>query len=142
MPPVRTLIADDHELFAETLGLALDFDERIDVVGSAHNGKDAVRLALRLQPDAVVMDLEMPVLDGYHATRLLGRLLPDCRVVVLTGSQAPEDANRARRAGATGYLTKGCSAERVIDALLDVSPASGGGVPRPTPAPPIPQLRL
>jgi DNA-binding NarL/FixJ family response regulator len=141
MPPVRTLIADDHELFAETLGLALDFDERIDVVGSAHNGKDAVRLALRLQPDAVVMDLEMPVLDGYHATRLLGRLLPDCRVVVLTASQAPEDANRARRAGATGYLTKGCSAERVVDALLDVSRASGGGVPQPAPARPIPQLR-
>ena len=69
MPPVRTLIADDHELFAETLGLALDFDERIDVVGAAHNGKEAVRLALLLRPDAVLMDLEMPVLDGYHATR-------------------------------------------------------------------------
>jgi two-component system NarL family response regulator len=72
MPPVRTLIADDHELFAETLGLALDFDERIDVVGSAHNGKErrpprAAAAARR----GVVMDLEMPVLDGYHATRLL-----------------------------------------------------------------------
>ena len=121
MPPVRTLIADDHELFAETLGLALDFDERIDVVGAAHNGKEAVRLALRLQPDAVLMDLEMPVLDGYHATRLLGRLLPGCRVVVLTGSLAPEDANRARCAGAIGYLTKGCSADHVVDALLDAS---------------------
>jgi len=140
MPPVRTLIADDHELFAETLGLALDFDERIDVVGAAHNGKEAVRLAVRLQPDAVLMDLEMPVLDGFQATRLLGRLLPNCRVVVLTGSLATEDANRARRAGATGYLTKGCSADHVVDALLDASELpSGGGVPRPAPVrPPLP----
>lgn len=121
MPPVRTLIADDHELFAETLGLALDFDERVAVVGSARNGKEAVRLALELQPDAVLMDLEMPVLDGFHATRLLGRLVPGCRVVVLTASPAADDANRARRAGATGYLTKGCTAEHVVDALLEAS---------------------
>jgi two-component system, NarL family, invasion response regulator UvrY len=114
MPPVRTLIADDHELFAETLGLALDFDERVAVVGSARNGKEAVRLALELEPEAVLMDLEMPVLDGFHATRLLGRLLPACRVVVLTASLRPEDANRARRAGAIGYLTKGCSADHLV----------------------------
>jgi two-component system, NarL family, invasion response regulator UvrY len=113
MPPVRTLIADDHELFAETLGLALDFDERVAVVGSARNGKEAVRLALELEPEAVLMDLEMPVLDGFHATRLLGRLLPACRVVVLTASLRPEDANRARRAGAIGYLTKG-SADHLV----------------------------
>ena len=70
MPPLRVLIADDHQLFAESLGLTLDFDERVEVAGSARNGKEAVRLALELQPDAVVMDLDMPVLDGIHATRL------------------------------------------------------------------------
>jgi DNA-binding NarL/FixJ family response regulator len=120
-PPVRTLIADDHELFAETLGLALDDDERVAVVGSAANGKDAVRRALELRPDAVLMDLEMPVLDGFHATRLLRRLLPDCRVVVLTASLSPADANRARRAGAIGYLTKGCSSDHVVEALLEAA---------------------
>ena len=66
MPPLRVLIADDHQLFAETLGLTLDFDERLEVAGSARNGKEAVRLALELQPDAVLMDLEMPVLDGIQ----------------------------------------------------------------------------
>jgi two-component system invasion response regulator UvrY len=120
MPPLRVLIADDHQLFAETLGLTLDFDERVEVAGSARNGKEAVRLALELQPDAVLMDLEMPVLDGIHATRLLRRLLPACPVVVLTASLSPEDAHRARTAGAAGYLTKGCSADHVVSALLEV----------------------
>src|SRR3982751_2995285 len=108
MPPLRVLIADDHQLFAETLGLTLEFDERVQVAGSARHGEEAVRLALDLEPDAVLMDLEMPVLDGFEATRLLRRLLPACRVVVLTASLSPEDARRARTAGAAGYLTKGC----------------------------------
>ena len=96
MPPLRVLIADDHQPFAESLGLTLDFDERVEVAGSARNGKEAVRLALELQPDAVLMDLEMPVLDGIQATRMLRRLLPACPVVVLTASLSPEDAHRAR----------------------------------------------
>jgi NarL family two-component system response regulator LiaR len=119
MPPLRVLIADDHQLFAETLGLTLDFDERVQVAGSASNGKEAVRLALDLEPDAVLMDLEMPVLDGFHATRLLRRLLPACPVVVLTASLSPEDAHRAHTAGAAAYLNKGCSAENLVEALLE-----------------------
>lgn len=119
MQAVRVLIADDHELFAETLGLALEFEDRIEVVGSARNGKEAVRQALESRPDAVVMDLDMPVLDGFHATRLLRRLLPDCSVVVLTASLAAEDAQRARRAGAKAYLTKGCPTDEVVGALLE-----------------------
>jgi CheY-like chemotaxis protein len=79
-----------------------------------------VRLALELQPDAVLMDLEMPVLDGIQATRMLRRLLPACPVVVLTASLSPEDAHRARTAGAAAYLTKGCSAEHVVGALVEV----------------------
>ena len=119
MPPLRVLIADDHQLFAETLGLTLDYDERVQVAGSAHDGKEAVRLALDLQPDAVLMDLDMPVLDGFGATRLLRRLLPACPVVVLTASPSPDDVHRARTAGAAGYLNKGCSAAHVVEALLD-----------------------
>jgi DNA-binding NarL/FixJ family response regulator len=121
MAPVRVLIADDHELFAESLGLSLGYDDRIHVAASARNGKQAVRMALELEPDVVLMDLDMPVLDGLHATRLLGRLLPSCSVVVLTASLRAEDAARARRAGAAAYLTKGCSIEHVVDALLEVA---------------------
>jgi DNA-binding NarL/FixJ family response regulator len=121
MPPVRVLIADDHQLFAETLGLTLSFDDRVAVAGSVRNGKEAVRLALDVQPDAVLMDLEMPVLDGVQATRLLRRLLPGCPVVVLTASLSSEDAHRARSAGAAAYLTKGCALDHVVDALLEVT---------------------
>ena len=113
MPPLRVVIADDHQLFAETLGLTLDFDERVEV--AARPERQGGRApALELQPDAVLMDLEMPVLDGFHATRLLRRLLPACPVVVLTASPSSEDVHRARSAGAAAYLNKGCSAEHVV----------------------------
>jgi DNA-binding NarL/FixJ family response regulator len=120
VPPVRVLIADDHRLFAESLGLTLEIDDRVELVGTAGNGKEAVQLAQELHPDVVLMDLEMPVLDGIEATREVRRWRPDCQVVVLTASLAVEDAHRARSAGAAAYLTKGCSTHDVIDALLEV----------------------
>jgi two-component system, NarL family, response regulator LiaR len=119
-PPVRVLIADDHRLFAESLGLTLEIDDRVELVGAVGNGKEAVQLAQELSPDVVLMDLEMPVLDGIAATREVKRALPECHVIVLTASLAVEDAHRARSAGAAAYLTKGCSARDVIDALLEV----------------------
>jgi NarL family two-component system response regulator LiaR len=118
--PVRVLIADDHLLFAESLGLTLDIDDRLGHVGTARNGKEALRLAEELGPDVVLMDLDMPVMDGITATGELRRLHPDCQVVVLTASLAVEDAHRARSAGAAAYLTKGCFTRDLIDALLEV----------------------
>jgi DNA-binding NarL/FixJ family response regulator len=120
VPPVRVLIADDHQLFAESLGLTLNIDDRLELVGTARNGKEAVRLAHELRPDVVLMDLDMPVLDGIDATLELRRSLPESQVVVLTASLAVEDAHRARSAGAAAYLTKGCFMRDVIDALLEV----------------------
>src|SRR5205823_5307660 len=64
VPPVRVLVADDHRIFAEALTLTLDADHRVEMVGHAENGKEAVQLATTLRPDVVLMDLEMPVLDG------------------------------------------------------------------------------
>jgi DNA-binding NarL/FixJ family response regulator len=120
VPPVRVLIADDHQLFAESLGLTLDLDDRLELVGTARNGKEAVRLAEELRPEVVLMDLEMPVLDGIAATRAIRGSDANCQVVVLTASLAVEDAHRARTAGAAAYLTKGCFMRDVIDALLEV----------------------
>ena len=116
MPPLRVLIADDHQLFAETLGLTLDFDERVEVAGSARERQGGraprARAAARRRADGS----RDAGARRLHATRLLRRLLPACPVVVLTASLSPEDAHRARTAGAAAYLNKGCSAEHVVAA--------------------------
>jgi DNA-binding NarL/FixJ family response regulator len=119
-PPIRVLVADDHKLFAETLGLALDADPRLNVVGYAYDGREAVKLTLALEPDVVLMDLDMPLVDGIEATRVISRSL-NSRVAVLTASPFPEDSLRAREAGAAAYLTKGCSAQEVADAVLELA---------------------
>jgi two-component system, NarL family, response regulator LiaR len=119
-PPVRVLIADDHLVFAEALALTLAADRRVQVVGRAADGKSAVEQAGSLHPDVILMDLDMPVVDGIQATRSVRRFLPDCRVAVLTASLLPEDALRARAAGAAAYLTKGCSSRDLLEAVLEL----------------------
>ena len=90
-PPIRVLIADDHRLFAETLGLTLEADPRLEVVGYARDGREAVKLAISLEPDVVLMDLDMPLVDGIEAASAICRSLP-ARVAILTASLLPEDA--------------------------------------------------
>jgi len=129
-PQIRVLIADDHRIFAEALGLALDADPRLNVVAYARDGREAVKLALTLEPDVVLMDLDMPLVDGIEATRTICRSLPT-RVAMLTASPAPEDALRARDGAAAAYLTKGCSAEDVVAAVLEVAtPPASSDSPR------------
>jgi DNA-binding NarL/FixJ family response regulator len=115
MEPVRVLIADDHDLFAKTLEAVLADDERIVVVGRAREGKEAVRMALGESPDVVLMDLEMPIMDGFEATEELRGAGSRSKVLVLTSSDATNDAERAFAAGAAAYLTK----DRVIQELKD-----------------------
>jgi DNA-binding NarL/FixJ family response regulator len=101
--------------------LTLGVDPRVELVGRARNGKEAVSMALELEPDAVLMDLEMPLLDGVGATHQIRDALPECEVVFLTASAVAENADRARSAGAAAYLTKDCSMRDVIDTLLEVA---------------------
>ena len=119
-PPIRVLIADDHLLFAEALELTLAADKRVLVVGKAPDGKSAVEQAGFLKPDVILMDLDMPVVDGIQATRSVRSSLPNCRVAVLTALLLPEDALRARAAGAAAYLTKSCSAHDLLEAVLEL----------------------
>jgi DNA-binding NarL/FixJ family response regulator len=121
VPGVTVLIADDHRLFAEALAAMLSSDDRIEVVGRAANGADAVRLAREFRPDVVLMDLSMPVLDGIEATRQIAGRLNGTRVLVLTGSAASADVDRARTAGAAGYVTKDLIADDLVHAILDVA---------------------
>ena len=121
--PVRVLIADDHRLFAEALEAVLSSEARIDVVGRASDGGEAVELARRLQPDLVILDISMPVLDGFEAAAALQGLQHPPAVLMLTGSNASEDIDRARRAGAKGYITKDAIAARLVDAIITAAGA-------------------
>ena len=117
---IRVLIADDHALFAEALEAILDGDERIEVVGRARNGREAVELTKTLAPDVILMDISMPVMDGVEATRQIRGLQPHACVLMLTGSNAPRDVARSREAGAAGYVTKDRIASQLIEAIFEV----------------------
>lgn len=130
---LRVLLADDNELFAEALTTTLELDARLEIVGRARNGEEAVELAAALHPDVVLMDVDMPVLDGIDATRGVKRVSPPSRVLMLTASAAAEDRARAMDAGATAYLVKGGFAAELFDTIFYVA-ATEGSAPRPEPA--------
>jgi DNA-binding NarL/FixJ family response regulator len=122
---IHVLIADDHRLFAETLEALLATEDRVEVVGSARDGKEAVRLARKLRPDVILMDISMPVMDGFEATRRIRLDQQDACVLMLTGSNSRTDVDLARKAGAAGYVTKDRIAAELIDAILEVVKALG-----------------
>jgi DNA-binding NarL/FixJ family response regulator len=117
-PRIRVLVADDHRLFAEALEAVLAMEERIEVVGRAADGREAVELTRSLRPDVVALDISMPVMDGFEAAEEMSRLRHPPAILMLTGSNAPEDVERARRAGAKGYVTKDMIAARLVDAIV------------------------
>jgi DNA-binding NarL/FixJ family response regulator len=121
---IRVLIADDHRLFAEALEAILAADERIEVVGHAADGREAVELYSRLEPDVVLMDISMPVMDGIDAVREIRRSDGGARILMLTGSNSRSDVDRARQAGAVGYVTKDRIAAELIDVIVEVSRSS------------------
>ena len=103
---ISVLVTDDEPLFVEMIKAMLSAEEDIAVVATACNGRSAVRLAHELRPDVIVMDVSMPVMDGIEATRVIRDQDPDARVMILTGGTAPNDVDRARKAGAAAYITK------------------------------------
>jgi DNA-binding NarL/FixJ family response regulator len=118
---IRVLIADDHRLFGQALEAILAADQRIEVVGYAHNGEEAVERALELEPDVILMDIAMPVVDGVEATKHLRKKLPGTGVLMLTGSNSRSDVARAREAGAGAYMTKDRIAAQLIEAIVELS---------------------
>jgi two-component system, NarL family, nitrate/nitrite response regulator NarL len=114
---VRVLIADDHDLFVDALRALLETEQGIDVVATAPNGLEAVERAVELEPEIVLMDVSMPVLDGFEATRAIRKRAPGTRVVFVTGSNAEEDLERAREAGASGYISKDRIAAELVEAI-------------------------
>lgn len=127
--PIRVLIVDDHAVVRSGLMAFLLAYEDLDLVGEAGDGEEAVALCARVQPDVVLMDLQMPRMDGATATRLIRAANPAVQVIALTSFKEEELVQEALRAGAIGYLLKNINAENLVDAIR--SAASG----RPTLAP-------
>jgi DNA-binding NarL/FixJ family response regulator len=119
--PVRVLIADDHKIVREGLVSLLSLLPGIDVVGAAIDGDDAVRQALELRPQVVLMDLNMPRCNGVEATQQLREALPETRVVVLTTYSDDAWVFSALQAGARGFLTKDAGAEEIHRAITAVA---------------------
>ncbi|MCU1376136.1 MAG: response regulator receiver [Actinomycetia bacterium] len=107
MPRLRTLLVDDVEDIRTLLRLLMEQDGRFEVVGEAADGEEAIVLAARYQPDVVVLDLAMPVMDGLTALPALRQAAPGVRVVILSGFPADQMGPAAEQAGAVGYLEKG-----------------------------------
>ena len=105
-PPIRTLIADDATVIVATLGDLLSRQERVQVVGTAADGAEVIRLAGELQPDLVLMDLHMPGLNGLTATAAVKALVPGARIIVITVEDTIEMAAAAMDWGADGFIGK------------------------------------
>lgn len=117
---IRVLIVDDQALFRSGIRMLIESQPDLQCVGEAADGAQAVRLAEAQQPDVVLMDVRMPVLDGISATDRIVRAQPDVRVVVLTTFDLDEAAARAIRAGASGFVLKDAEPELVLAAIRTV----------------------
>ena len=120
MEALRIIVADDHPLFRGGLRAVLDSTEGLEVVAEAVNGTEAAALTSELQPDVVVMDLQMPGLNGIEATREIVAESPHVAVLVLTMFEDEDSVFSAMRAGARGYVLKGSSQEEIVRAIQAV----------------------
>lgn len=126
MPDIRVVVVDDHQIVRDGLTALLGALHGIEVVGSAADGRDALHVVEETAPDVVVMDIQMPRLDGIEATRFLTGRSPDVRIVMLTMNEDDDTILSAMRAGARGYLLKGAGAAEVEQAVR--AAATGGMV--------------
>jgi two-component system NarL family response regulator len=127
--PVRVLLADDHRLMREGTAALLRADARIEVVGLAGDGREALRMAEARRPHVVLLDLEMPVLGGIEACAALRKRVPGTEVLILTVSENEPDLYAALRVGASGYLLKDMPPAELVQAVLE----AGRGEPRIAP---------
>ena len=117
----RVVIADDDEQFASSLASMLEADGRVEVIGIASNGEEAVQLALWHDPDIVLMDAVMPGIDGVEATRLVRQSRPRLCILMVSGAESGQLRERAREAGAAGFMHKSRIPDELVDRILELA---------------------
>jgi len=121
MPACRILIAEDQRILAEEIAESLEDETAIVVLGIANNGAEAVQLTYQFSPDVVLMDIEMPIMDGIQATRIIRQEKPETRVLVLTVLEDDAHLFEALKCGATGYLLKNSTTTEIAQAIRAVA---------------------
>src|SRR5262249_18363571 len=119
--PIRILIADDHAAVRESLRQTLEERSEFQIVGEASNGFEAIDQARSCRPDAIVMDISMPKMDGVEATRRIHAEFPSIQIVGLSSAERTGSIHPIEEAGARGYFVKGPDLHRLIERLLSIS---------------------
>jgi DNA-binding NarL/FixJ family response regulator len=122
-PPLRVVVCDDAPALRALLRTSLELDGRAEVVGEAADGERAIALAAALRPDVVLLDIQMPGVDGLTALPRIRRAAPDTQVIVLSGCDAPATSARALALGARRYVEKPAGVEAIRSAILQAAPA-------------------
>jgi DNA-binding NarL/FixJ family response regulator len=118
---IKLLLVDDHAIFRQGIGVLLDMEDDMQVVGQASLGEEALRLAAEQQPDVVLLDIAMPDMDGIEICRRLKRSLPDTAVLMLSASDDQEAVTAALTAGAAGYVVKTINHHRLVEGIRAIA---------------------
>jgi len=118
MTAIRLLLVDDVEQVRRDLRTVLTLSSEIEIIGEAANGLEAVGLTESLQPDVILMDLEMPIMDGYESTRRVKSHCPSCRVIALTVHDYESAREKAHESGVDAFLVKGASVESIVQTIV------------------------
>ncbi|NBB29229.1 response regulator transcription factor [Cellulophaga sp. BC115SP] len=121
MPSIKILIADDHPLVAESLGMLLDLQEDLEVIGTVNNGWQALNFVESAQPDIIIADLQMPLLNGISMTMRLREKYPKVKVILLTMSEEATDIKEGLQAGIYAYVMKSAERPELLQAIETVS---------------------